>query len=153
MLNLKNKMKMKNLNRLLIVSLFMANFGFAYSSNNQEVTFFCNKQIRQELLQSDSTTILFTKTSHDYGTIKKGSDGNCVFTFKNTGNKPLILKKVKASCGCTTPSWPRKPVAPGESGEIKVHYDTNRIGYFQKTITITSNAKIVILTIKGTVKK
>ena len=102
---------------------------------------------------ADSTTISFTENLHDYGTIKKGSDGTYAFTFKNTGNIPLVLTNVGSSCGCTIPSWPKEPVAPGKTGEINVKYDTNRLGNFRKTITVYSNAKAVVLTITGTVQE
>ena len=89
----------------------------------------------------------------DYGTIEKGADGVRVFEFTNTGDAPLIITKVKSSCGCTIPKKPEKPIMPGESGEIEVKYDTNRVVPFRKTITITSNADTpnVALKIKGTV--
>ncbi|AXT20666.1 DUF1573 domain-containing protein [Flavobacteriaceae bacterium AU392] len=89
----------------------------------------------------------------DYGTIEKGANGVRVFEFTNTGNAPLIISKVKSSCGCTIPKKPEKPIMPGESGEIEVKYDTNRVIPFRKTITVTSNADTpnVALKIKGTV--
>ena len=102
---------------------------------------------------ADSAVISFTETLHDYGTINKGSEGTYVFTFKNTGNIPLVLTNVRSSCGCTTPSWPKEPIAPGATGEIKVKYNTNSVGGFQKTITVFSNAKTEVLTIKGSVKE
>jgi hypothetical protein len=106
----------------------------------------------------DSTAkakIVFETLSHDFSTITAGSDGNCVFKFKNEGTIPLILSNVQASCGCTTPSWTREPIKPSETGEIKVHYDTNRIGTFSKTITVTSNAENpqIVLRISGEVKQ
>jgi hypothetical protein len=102
---------------------------------------------------ADSSTISFTETVHDFGTIKKGSDGTCDFTFKNTGKIPLVLSNVQSTCGCTVPSWPKEPIAPGKTGEIKVKYNTNNVGGFQKGITVYSNAKTVVLTIKGTVQE
>ncbi len=89
----------------------------------------------------------------DYGTIERGADGLRVFEFTNTGNAPLIITKVKASCGCTVPTKPEDPIMPGESGKIEVKYDTNRIFPFRKTITVTSNAETpnVSLKIKGNV--
>lgn len=84
--------------------------------------------------------IEFTELTHNYGTIAKGADGNCEFTFNNTGNEPLILSNVRASCGCTTPSWTKEPVMPGQKGTIKVRYNTNNIGKINKTITVTCNA-------------
>jgi|TARA_B110000240_G_scaffold31493_1_gene33764 hypothetical protein len=89
----------------------------------------------------------------DYGEIAKGSDGLRIFEFTNTGNAPLIVSNVKSSCGCTVPSKPDGPVAPGESSTIEVKYDTKRIGPIRKTVTVYSNADqpIVSLKIKGKV--
>ena len=99
-------------------------------------------------------TFSFENEVVDYGTIAQGADGNRVFKFKNTGKEPLIITNVKASCGCTTPNYTRNPVAPGEKGEIAVHYDTNRMGQFHKTITVQSNGKSAtkVITIKGNVE-
>lgn len=77
----------------------------------------------------------------DYGKIAKGSKGERVFVFTNIGDAPLIISNVVSSCGCTIPEKPTNPILPGKKGEIKVSYDTNRLGGFSKTITITSNAK------------
>ena len=90
----------------------------------------------------------------DYGTIEKGADGKRVFTFTNTGDAPLVISKVKSTCGCTVAKKPEKPILPGETGEIVVKYDTKRVNPFRKTITVTSNAKgqeTVALMIKGKV--
>ena len=105
---------------------------------------------------ANGAKIRFTETEHNYGTIQKGANGDCMFTFVNEGNEPLILSNVKASCGCTTPSYTQKPVMPGQEGTIKVHYNTNNPGGFSKTVTVTSNAvdnPRVVLRIKGTVKQ
>ena len=86
--------------------------------------------------------------------IEHNSDGVRNFTFTNNGTEPLIIKKAKGSCGCTVPTVPEGPIAPGETAEIGVKYATNRVGSFTKTITLTTNAskRPVILTIKGEVK-
>ncbi|MBT6081764.1 MAG: DUF1573 domain-containing protein [Polaribacter sp.] len=91
----------------------------------------------------------------DYGKIDKGSDGAKVFIFKNIGDQPIIIKKIQSSCGCTVPKKPERPIMPGEDGEIKVSYDTKRVGGFSKSITIMSNAKNPrkIIRIKGIVNK
>ena len=75
----------------------------------------------------------------------------CEFKFKNTGKEPLIISKCKGSCGCTVPECPKEPILPGESSVIKVNYDEKRVGSFNKSITITSNAKTTtkILKVKG----
>jgi hypothetical protein len=89
----------------------------------------------------------------DYGTIEKGSDGVRVFEFTNTGNAPLIISNVKSTCGCTVPKKPKGPIMPGETGQIEVKYDTNRVNPIRKTITVISNADTptVALKIKGLV--
>ena len=99
--------------------------------------------------------IEFDSTTIDYGTIENESNGERVFSFTNTGNADLIITNVKSSCGCTIPKKPEDPIAPGESSEIVVRYDTNRVGPFRKTITVSTNQEndpIIALKIKGTVR-
>ena len=105
--------------------------------------------------QTVGPKIEFQSSVVDYGEIVKGSDGIRIFTFVNSGDMPLEINKVYSSCGCTIPKKPEAPIAPGESGEIQVRYDTNRVGPIRKTITVNSNASetpIVSLKIKGTVQ-
>ncbi len=93
-------------------------------------------------------------TTIDYGTIDKGGDPIRKFKFTNTGNEPLIIKTAKGSCGCTVPTYPKEPIMPGESNVIEVRYDTQRVGMFTKTVTLTTNetTDTHTLTIKGEVK-
>ena len=84
--------------------------------------------------------ISFDKSTHDYGQIEKSANGECVFVFTNTGNQPLKISNAKGSCGCTVPQWPREEIAPGATGEIRVRYDTKRVGVINKSVTIQSNA-------------
>ena len=90
----------------------------------------------------------------DYGTVDYNSDGTREFKFKNTGKEPLIIQSATGSCGCTVPTPPKDPVKPGETAVIKVHYDTKRVGNFEKTVTVVSNSKTPskVLKIKGVVK-
>lgn len=100
--------------------------------------------------------IEFEKETHDYGTIKQNANGTYEFKFKNTGTQPLMISNAKGSCGCTVPEWPREPIAPGESGVIKVKYDTKRVGPFSKSVTLQSNASTnptKTIRIKGTVEE
>jgi len=106
-------------------------------------------------MMAQQPVITFDKTDHDFGKINEG-DGKVttIFTFKNEGMEPLVLSNVRASCGCTTPKWPREPIEPGQTGEITVTYNPNgRPGRFTKTVTITSNATepTTRVTIKGEV--
>lgn len=98
--------------------------------------------------------IEFDKEVHDYGTVEYGGNGQSTFTFTNTGTSPLIISNAKGSCGCTVPSWPKEPIAPGKTGTITVKYDTKRPGAINKSVTITSNASnepTKVIRIKGTV--
>ena len=98
--------------------------------------------------------IQFNKETHDYGTIPYNGDPYCTFEFKNTGNEALLITEARGSCGCTVPEWPKEPIAPGATGSIKVTYDTKRVGSFQKSVTITSNAindPTKVINIKGEV--
>ncbi len=90
---------------------------------------------------ANAAEINFETETIDYGTIEQGADGEREFVFTNTGKEPLIISNCKGSCGCTEPSWPKQPIAPGETASIKVKYDTKRVGQFTKTVTVSSNAK------------
>ena len=99
--------------------------------------------------------ISLDKEEIDFGTIKQGADGNRQFTVKNTGNAPLIISQCQGSCGCTVPKCDNAPIAPGKTSVVNVHYDTNRVGPFTKTVTVTSNAVNTpskMVTIHGTVE-
>ena len=103
---------------------------------------------------SSAQTITFEKTTIDYGTVKANSDGNKVFTFTKTGDKPLIISNVQPGCGCTASDWTKEPILPGKKGEVKVHYNTATVAPFKKTIDVFSNdpkSGRVTLYIQGTV--
>lgn len=83
----------------------------------------------------------FNTTDHDYGTIQKGSDPYCEFQLTNTGKEPLVIKEAHGSCGCTVPEYPKEPIKPGQTVTVKVRYDTNRVGPFEKQVTMTFEGK------------
>ncbi len=105
--------------------------------------------------QDKKAEITFEKLTHDFGTIKE-ADGpvSCTFKFKNTGTGMLVIYQAIASCGCTSPTFPKEPIKPGASGEIKVTYNGTgkNPGKFDKPITLRTNTKeeIVRLKVKGT---
>ena len=109
-----------------------------------------------ESIDPNTPEMTFESETIDYGTLDQGADGVRMFKFKNTGKSPLIISEVKGQCGCTTlpDGFPKEPIRPGASGTIKVKYDTQRTGSFDKKVTITSNAKIASkqVTIKGVIK-
>jgi len=86
------------------------------------------------------TTIAFTEDNFNFGTVAAGEKVKHVFKFKNTGSEPLILSDVRTTCGCTVPTWPREPIAPGKSGEIVVQFDsTGKSGAQSRRVTIVAN--------------
>jgi hypothetical protein len=125
---------------LALASVFAVNLSYA----------------QEKQVISASAQIEFEKETHDYGTIKQNANGVYEFKFKNTGTQPLMISNAKGSCGCTVPEWPREPIAPGESGVIKVKYDTKRVCPFSKSVTLQSNAvnnPSKTIRIKGTVEE
>ena len=110
---------MKNLYAVIITLIFSSAF---YAQNGAKI----------EFKDKDNTI--------DYGTVSKDSDnGIRIFKFTNTGNAPLIITNVQSTCGCTVPSKPKEPIAPGQTGEIQVKYNMSP-GPIRKTITVESNA-------------
>lgn len=95
----------------------------------------------------------FTNDTIDYGTIPHNADGYRSFKFTNVGKEPLIINNAHGSCGCTVPTAPKEPIQPGQESEIKVHYATDRVGKFVKTVTLNSNANppVKVLVIMGNV--
>ncbi|MDP1763842.1 MAG: DUF1573 domain-containing protein [Sediminibacterium sp.] len=126
---------MKKIILAFVIAIGFANAGFSQATTNQ-------------------ADISFTQSTFDFGVIPQGTPVTHVFSFKNTGKDPLVLSNVTASCGCTTPEWPKEPVKPGATATIKATYNAASPGVFNKQITIISNAKNAqtILTIKGEVK-
>ena len=95
----------------------------------------------QEEAKVDGPVITFEEKSHDFGDITQGEKVEHIFQFENTGTSPLIITNVQTTCGCTATEWPREPIPPGETGKIKVNYDsTGRFGRQNKIVSIVSNA-------------
>jgi hypothetical protein len=105
---------------------------------------------------SAQAKIQFSNTKHDFGNVREANGPvSHVFTFKNTGNAPLVIQDVKTTCGCTSPEYTKEPVQPGKSGIVKATFDpSGRPNYFDKNLTVISNAEpnSVTLNIKGNVE-
>lgn len=82
----------------------------------------------------------FEQTVHNFGEIRQGEKVEYAFKFTNTGNKDLLIQNAVSSCGCTVPEWPKEPVKPGESGYLRVVFDSHgKEGYTEKEISIKAN--------------
>ena len=88
-------------------------------------------------------SIKFKETVHDFGNVREdGGPVSCEFEFENIGDANLVIVSATAECGCTTPEFPKQPVAPGKTGKIKVTYNPlGRPGGFEKVVTIKANGK------------
>ncbi len=98
--------------------------------------------------------ISFDSTQFDFGKIIEGNEVSHTFNFKNTGTANLVITDVRASCGCTSPSWPKEIIKVGESNSIVLKYDSeDREGKFSKGVTVYCNAypNNVVLRIQGEV--
>ena len=146
---------MKN---LIVITLVV--MGLSFTSCKEDAT----KKIKTENLEvakeRDSEIKMggprfkFDKTEHDFGTINEGDVVETVFAFTNVGKSELIITSAKGSCGCTVPEWPKAPILPGESREIKVKFNsTSRTNLQQKQVTLITNTDQgkEILKIKATV--
>ena len=122
--------------KLFLLSLFV---GLSLTAlNAQEVKQDNNTKDKSAVVEKplNGPQIEFAEQVHDYGKVKKGGDGNCEFVFTNTGNEPLILSNVKASCGCTVPTWTKEPIMPGKTGTISTVFDAKELGTFNKSVTV-----------------
>ncbi len=104
---------------------------------------------------ADGPIMTFESKIVDYGAIVQHGDPLRIAKFTNTGTKPLVIKNARGSCGCTVPEWPKEPIMPGETADIKVRYDTKRVGRINKTVTITTNqiGDPIVLKVIGQISK
>jgi hypothetical protein len=111
-------------------------------------------EVENETMMEVLPEIVFEEEFHDFGESNEGLVAEHVFSFKNEGEGPLIISNAQGSCGCTVPVWPRQPIAPGATGEIKVSFNsTGRAGKQDKRVTLTTNAvpQTKVLNITSTV--
>ena len=98
------------------------------------------KQTEQAL--KETTMVQIIDSAYNFGKVTDGEKVEYSYRFKNIGTKPLVVTEAHASCGCTVPQKPEKPILPGETGFIKIVFDSKgRVGAAHKTITVSSNAK------------
>ena len=89
---------------------------------------------------SENSMIKFEENSIDFGKITEGDSILHVYKFTNTGAKPLVINHASASCGCTVPEWPKAPIAPNGTGEIKVLFRSkHKQGMQNKTVSVYAN--------------
>lgn len=101
-----------------------------------------NNSLLSQQPEGKYPVITFKETTFDFGTIHEGDVVDHVFEFENTGDFPLVIQKATATCGCTVPEWPKKPIKVGEKGVIKVKFNSfNKKNKQTKYVTILANTK------------
>lgn len=118
------------------------------------VSFAQNVQTKPVAQNSNMAVFQWDKTTYDFGNIPQNQPVTASFKFKNTGKVPMVITSAVGSCGCTVPNWPKEPIAPGESAEIKATFNAAAAGAFNKTVSITANVDggAAVLTLKGNVE-
>jgi len=121
---------------MFFFSIFMVIVSFSFAQNKGK------RDIEPPFTHKVTTSaeIEFDMVTFDYGTLEMGEVKTGVFTYKNTGNKPLVLFDVIVSCDCTEVEWQKEPVMPGKTGTIKAVYTAKTAGVIAKQITVQSNA-------------
>ena len=113
------------------------------------------KKTREELLKGEDdplTTVEWQESTYEFGSIKSGKKVEKTFMVKNTGKNPLFIYNVKPSCHCTAPEYTKEPIVPGESGSVKLIFDSkNKSGQTKKTAMVVMNVeeKMNVLALKG----
>ena len=127
-----------------LFSLLFAATAFAATAQDQE----------KPAASPSNAKVKFETISHNFGSVIEGQIAKYDFKFTNPGTEPLVLSNVQASCGCTSPKWPREPIAPGATAVVTAEYNSSgRTGNFTKNISVYSNGGDVTLTITGIVVK
>jgi len=137
-----------------IFAVSILSLGFFFVSCNENASKKVNKENLQIAKERDSeikfggSKIKFDKTEHDFGIINEGDIVETVFKFTNSGKSELIITSAKGTCGCTVPEWPKQPIMPGETGEIKVKFNSYKKPNLQQKqivlITNTENGKEIL---------
>lgn len=96
----------------------------------------------QKIEAGQSSSLTFEEKVHNFGEIVAGEKVEYSFKFTNTGTSPLLIEDAISSCGCTVPEWPKEPIKPGQSGYMKVIFDSHgKSGYTEKEISVKINNK------------
>ena len=140
------------MNRFLLIFLLPVSLVACDIRNSNKKDVKANQQAAQSF--KDSTTVQIIDSVYNFGKVTDGEKVEYNYRFKNTGKNPLIILTATASCGCTVPEKPEEPIKPGETGFLKVVFNSKgRVGEVRKEITVTSNAfpAFPILELRGEV--
>jgi hypothetical protein len=99
--------------------------------------------------------ISFDKTDHDFGAIEQGKKVSYTYTFKNTGDAPLIIQSAQPTCGCTVSNYSKDPIPVGGSGFVTAEFDAKAAGIQNKSVTVSANTypRLTVLKFKALVNE
>ncbi|MCB9252801.1 MAG: DUF1573 domain-containing protein [Flavobacteriales bacterium] len=129
-----------------ITIIFFVLTAFVFSNCNS-----CSNSTDAAIIETESSAsnpnnlgkgpvMKFDSETFDFGTINEGEQVEHIFEFKNVGDKPLLISEVQVTCGCTVPKWPREPIKPGQTSEIKIQFNsTGKKDLQKKDVTIIAN--------------
>lgn len=129
-------MKTLLLTAAILIALFTAQSA---SAQWNDMLLNSGNKGKAELSTNKAATIKWDKTEYDFGNIKQDNPQKVEYVFENTGDKPVIITKAEASCGCTKLTYDQKPIMPGQKGTISTVFDAKELGLFQKSITVFMN--------------
>lgn len=148
---------MKKYSILFAVILSLSFIACNNSNDNKLSTDLVNNPNSADSKRSDEAPMITFETKvHNFGEIIEGEVVSYNFKFKNTGSADLIISSVKASCGCTVPRYPERPIKPGEEAKLEVTFNSSkRVGFQSKSITVMTNSQPSkeVLKIKAKVNK
>ena len=151
---MKKTLNIKHLLAVVVMAVFVMTACEEKNNGDLSTDLVTNPKSAFET-SNKQAAIKFDKEEHDFGTLLQGEVVTYAFHFTNTGNMPLIISEVGSSCGCTVGDYPREPIAPGKTGDIKVTYNSSgHHGFQSRFLTVMSNTNPAktTLRIKGTVQ-
>ena len=151
---MKKTLNIKHLLAVVVMAVFVMTACEEKNNGDLSTDLVTNPKSASET-SNKPAAIKFDKEEHDFGTLLQGEVVTYAFHFTNTGNMPLIISEVGSSCGCTVGDYPREPIAPGKTGDIKVTYNSSgHHGFQSRFLTVMSNTNPAktTLRIKGTVQ-
>jgi len=106
----------------------------------------------KDVEEVEGPSLHFKEKVHNFGEIEEGTQAKHIFKFYNNGDEPVVISRVRPSCGCTVSEYTKEPVQPGNVGEIHAEYDSkNRNGNFSTSIRVSSNAGTETIRVTGEV--
>ncbi len=130
---------MKNVFTVIVLALLLIATESCRRKGNETLR---NGGLTTDMIK-DSTRVSFAETEFVFDTINQGDKVEHIFAFTNTGDKDLIIANAFGSCGCTVPEYPKEPIAPGKSGEVKVTFNSaGKEGNQKKSITMVMNTAL-----------